>query len=96
MHPKFYSIWWRLGLVTLVFGTVILGFLALTWFRSEGVDPRLFSLTAEDVQKYAEAWAPWSALASIGLMVLHSFVPLPAEIIAVANGMMFGLFYGVQ
>lgn len=37
----------------------------------------------------------WAPLASIGLMAAHSFVPFPAEIIAIANGMAFGLWGGV-
>lgn len=34
-------------------------------------------------------------LASIGLMTAHSFVPFPAEVIAIANGMVFGLWGGI-
>ena len=37
----------------------------------------------------------WAPLASIGLMVLHSFVPFPAEVIAIANGIAFGPWLGV-
>ena len=33
-------------------------------------------------------------LASIGLMVIHSFVPFPAEIVAFANGMIYGPIWG--
>lgn len=33
-------------------------------------------------------------LASIGLMVIHSFVPFPAELVAIANGMVYGPFWG--
>lgn len=33
-------------------------------------------------------------LASIGLMVIHSFVPFPAELVAIANGMVYGSFWG--
>lgn len=32
--------------------------------------------------------------ASIGLMAIHSFVPFPAEFVAIANGMIFGPFWG--
>lgn len=34
-------------------------------------------------------------LGSIGLMILHSFVPFPAEFLTFANGMVFGYFWGV-
>lgn len=33
-------------------------------------------------------------LGSIGLMVAHSFLPFPAEIVSIANGMVFGPFWG--
>jgi uncharacterized membrane protein YdjX (TVP38/TMEM64 family) len=33
-------------------------------------------------------------LASIGIMVVHSFVPFPAELVAIANGMVYGSFWG--
>jgi uncharacterized membrane protein YdjX (TVP38/TMEM64 family) len=63
------------------------------WLETRGVD--LGALNASDVESLVAAWAPWSWLGSIGLMVLHSFVPLPAEIIALANGMLFGSWWGI-
>lgn len=39
-------------------------------------------------------WGRWGILGSIGLMVLHSFIPFPAEILACANGMVYGPFLG--
>jgi uncharacterized membrane protein YdjX (TVP38/TMEM64 family) len=33
-------------------------------------------------------------LASIGIMILHSFLPFPGELIAMANGMVFGPIWG--
>jgi uncharacterized membrane protein YdjX (TVP38/TMEM64 family) len=58
-------------------------------------DWRLLSLNTQDVESFAEAWGAWSAAASILLMVLHSFMPLPAEVIAIANGMLFGPVWGI-
>lgn len=40
------------------------------------------------------SWGHWGVLASIGLMVLHSFVPFPAEFVALANGMLYGPVWG--
>jgi uncharacterized membrane protein YdjX (TVP38/TMEM64 family) len=37
----------------------------------------------------------WGSVASIGLMIMHSFVPFPAEFLTIANGMVFGPFWGV-
>ena len=58
-----------------------------------GID--LAALDEAKVERFVRAWGAWSALASIALMVLHSFVPLPAEIIPIANGMLFGPLLGI-
>jgi len=63
------------------------------WLRTRGID--LGAMSAGDIEAMVKAWAPWTWLGSIALMVLHSFVPLPAEIIALANGMLFGPWWGV-
>ncbi len=36
----------------------------------------------------------WGVIASIALMVLHSFVPFPAELVAIVNGMVYGPVWG--
>lgn len=43
---------------------------------------------------YVRSWGPMAAAASIGLMILHGVVPVPAEIVAVANFMVFGPYWG--
>ncbi len=50
--------------------------------------------TIEGMVAQIRSWGPWAVLASITLMVVHSFLPLPAEIITLANGMVFGPFWG--
>jgi uncharacterized membrane protein YdjX (TVP38/TMEM64 family) len=47
-----------------------------------------------EVKSNMLSWGAWGVLASIGLMVLHSFVPFPAEIVACANGMAYGPLWG--
>jgi uncharacterized membrane protein YdjX (TVP38/TMEM64 family) len=37
----------------------------------------------------------WAPLASVLLMIVHSLVPFPAELLAIANGMVFGLATGL-
>ena len=46
------------------------------------------------MERLIEAWGPFAVLASIGLMVAHSFVPFPAEMLAIVNGMLFGPVWG--
>jgi len=50
--------------------------------------------TIERVVAQIRSWGRWAALGSIALMVAHSFVPFPAEIITLANGMVFGPLWG--
>ncbi len=74
----------------------LLSALGLALWRAlaaEGID--VATLTQADVERLFAAWGPWSAAASVALMVLHSFLPLPAEIISIANGMMFGPWLGM-
>ncbi len=50
-----------------------------------------------DGERY-EAWiksaGPWAPAIAIAAMVVVSFLPLPAETVAIANGMVFGRIYG--
>lgn len=50
--------------------------------------------TVKDTVSLFRSWGAWAVLGSIGLMVAHSFLPFPAEIIAFANGMVFGPIWG--
>jgi len=69
--------------------------LALVWSALGIGGANLQALTADEVERFVAQWQPWSWLGSIVLMVLHSFLPLPAEFIAIANGILFGSFWGV-
>jgi uncharacterized membrane protein YdjX (TVP38/TMEM64 family) len=53
-----------------------------------------FELSALAVERTIESWGAWGVAGSILLMVLHSFVPFPAEIVAIANGMIYGPLWG--
>jgi uncharacterized membrane protein YdjX (TVP38/TMEM64 family) len=77
-------------LALLLIAAAVIGWL---WLRARGID--LVEMSAADVEAVVQGSAPWTWLGSIALMVLHSFVPLPAEIIALANGMLFGPWWGV-
>ncbi|MEJ2254095.1 MAG: TVP38/TMEM64 family protein [Nitrospirota bacterium] len=51
-------------------------------------------LDKEHIQGLIQSAGPWGYAVSVGLMVLHSFVPFPAEFVAMANGMAFGVLMG--
>ncbi len=53
-----------------------------------------FGFSIEAVENLIHSWGPWGALGSIGLMILHSFVPFPSEVLAIANGMIYGPLMG--
>ena len=79
-----------LGITAAVAGCIALGF---AWRSIEQAVARL-DLSVEGIERIAEAWGAWAPVASIALMILHSFVPFPAELIAIANGMLFGPVWG--
>lgn len=47
-----------------------------------------------DVEDFIRSWGIASAAAAIILMIVHAFIPFPAELVAVANGMLFGVVWG--
>ena len=51
--------------------------------------------SAESIKRAFAELGAWGVLLSIGLMVAHSFLPFPAEIVAFANGMFFGPYWGI-
>ena len=53
-----------------------------------------FGLSAEAVKNQIRDWGAAGVAGSILLMILHSFVPFPAEIVAMANGMAYGPLWG--
>jgi uncharacterized membrane protein YdjX (TVP38/TMEM64 family) len=53
-----------------------------------------FELSVAAVERTIQSWGAWGVAASMLLMVLHSFVPFPAEIVAMANGMLYGPVWG--
>lgn len=48
----------------------------------------------QEIEDTIIAWGPWGVIVSMGIMVLHSFVPFPAEFVAMANGMLYGPILG--
>ena len=74
-------------------GMAVLGLLAYgLWIA---LDLGNVEMSLEHVETLIRSWGMWGAVGSIVIMILHSFVPLPAEIIAMANGMVFGGFWGI-
>jgi uncharacterized membrane protein YdjX (TVP38/TMEM64 family) len=77
-----------IGLLAAVGVFVVLFLTAL----SLGWDP---GFSVQDIEGAIRSWGPWGVAASVGLMVLHSFLPFPAEFLALANGMVYGPVWGI-
>ena len=76
---------------TIVFAVLVLGVASLGfvfWLEAGG------GFSAQGVEETIRSWGAWGVAASIGLMIVHSFIPFPAELVAVANGMIYGPFWG--
>jgi uncharacterized membrane protein YdjX (TVP38/TMEM64 family) len=41
------------------------------------------------------AWGPWAPAASVALMLIHTVLPFPAELLTAANGAVFGFWGGL-
>ncbi len=51
-------------------------------------------LNVADAAGLIRSWGMWGAVGSIGLMIVHSVLPFPAEVLAIANGMVYGPLWG--
>jgi uncharacterized membrane protein YdjX (TVP38/TMEM64 family) len=67
--------------------------LAVPWSELPLTD-LLEMASVERIREAILAGGAAAPLASMALMVIHSFVPFPAEMLAIANGMVFGLVLG--
>ncbi len=65
---------------------------AVAWVLLSGGWPESWSVGA--FESLIRSWGAWGVAASVGLMIVHSFVPFPAELVAVANGMVYGPYWG--
>ncbi len=56
--------------------------------------PDASRVSIAQIAQYIRDSGRWGMAVSIGLMVAHSFIPLPSEPIALANGMIYGALTG--
>jgi uncharacterized membrane protein YdjX (TVP38/TMEM64 family) len=80
-----------LGLGVLVL--LVLGTATVWWFALDMPLPG-FALSVTAAEELILSWGMWGVLAAILLMVLHSFVPFPAEILALCAGAVYGTVWG--
>jgi uncharacterized membrane protein YdjX (TVP38/TMEM64 family) len=84
----------RIGLLRIVAALALLLVIALgvlAWkSNAAGI-----TMTPAGIEAAIQSWGNWAVAASIALMVAHSLIPFPAELVSFANGMLFGPIWGV-
>jgi uncharacterized membrane protein YdjX (TVP38/TMEM64 family) len=74
---------------------ILLGGMAIIVSSQDGAWCQWCSqISVEDITAFIRSTGPWGISTSIGLLVIHSFVPFPAELVAIANGMVYGVVWG--
>jgi uncharacterized membrane protein YdjX (TVP38/TMEM64 family) len=80
----------RVVFLTVIF--VVLAAVVYTlWFGADS----FLSFSPNSIEEQIRGWGHWGVVGSMSLMVLHSFVPFPAEFLAMANGMVYGVIWGI-
>jgi uncharacterized membrane protein YdjX (TVP38/TMEM64 family) len=69
-------------------------YVAWLWAEARGVGLAAALSSVGPLKEIIASWGRWGPAASIALMIAHSFVPFPAELLAIANGMLFGIVIG--
>ena len=59
-----------------------------------GLDAGAGAISGEGIAAYVKSLGVWGHFGIIGLMIVHSFVPFPAEFVTIAAGMCFGAAWG--
>ena len=83
----------RLGLAFAIVGTLVLVLVVTP--LGEQIWQLLRHPSAARVSQLLAATTIWLPLVLVGLMILHTLVPLPAELLALAAGMTLGPVWGV-
>jgi len=71
-------------------GFALIIVLAIVGFSLDWVEDLSINTFVEIIR----SWGMWGVLGSVALMMIHSFVPFPAELLACANGMIYGPIWG--
>lgn len=74
---------------------VALGVFAATYPQMRRLPEALDSVRGDQVRAAVARWGPWGPLVVIVLLVLHTFLPFPGEIVLAVNGALFGFWIGL-
>lgn len=73
---------------------LLLGAGALAWWLLPSGLMSGLDISVDGAVRLIRSWGAWGMAGSIGLMVAHSFLPFPAEVVALANGLVYGPLWG--
>lgn len=83
---------------TAIFSIVLIALAAVAgvwlWRLRPGTLPTVLDGSVAATVAAIQSWGAWGVLGSIALMTAHSFLPFPSEVIALANGMVYGPLWG--
>ncbi len=76
---------------------ILLGILLVDLFMQKQGSTVVFwpHFSLDEILQLIRDSGAWGVLVSLGLMIIHSFIPFPSEFVAIANGMIYGPFWGV-
>jgi uncharacterized membrane protein YdjX (TVP38/TMEM64 family) len=90
VEPRPRAVTWRIGVAAAALLVVIgLGVLLALTELSANLDVQVLAARIRGL-------GAWGSLAVIGLMVVHSFAPFPAEILALCAGAVYGTVWGTM
>lgn len=81
-----------------VFVAAAIAVFSFGWWLGEPVSElwRMFQeIDSKNLRTTIQSLGPWAPLTSTALMIIHAFVPFPLELLAAANGVVFGTWGGI-
>lgn len=85
---------WGLLLELVAFGGILLAFPGVRESLT-GLVGALFSADGPAIRDLIQGYGPLAPVVSVALILLHTIVPFPAELVNVANGLAFGFWGGL-
>jgi uncharacterized membrane protein YdjX (TVP38/TMEM64 family) len=80
---------------TIVWILIALALLAFAYPQMQRLPETLNSVRGDQVRAAVARWGPWGPLVAIVLLVLHTFIPFPGELVLAVNGALFGFWIGL-
>src|SRR5579864_308851 len=80
---------------TMIWIAIALVLLAAAYPQMRRLPETLNSVRGDQVRAAVARWGPWGPVVAIVLLVVHTFIPFPGELVLAANGALFGFWLGL-